>query len=825
MPLLRFSRRSILRGALLGTFGVGVFSLEGCGGSGKAGGGETIAATSDPSADPPAPVISLITPSVFTIFTAGEFTYTIYGSNFTPNSTVLIQGTAVATFYESATKLTAETIGAQFVAPATYSVVVRDPNGTSNAASFTVYTPGLGPQPFDATPGYQMYPAGGGGIAISDVNGDGFGDVIMNGLAPSIAVFPGQKDGTLGVAKYINGVIATALAVGDINGDGIPDIIGVNPSTNAFVPLLNDGKANFTLQEDLPLTGDFPGPLALADVTGSGRNDLLAVCHHPDVLYLYPNLGGGKFGPAQALANLGPDRSFTVADFDGDGRADIAYSGINSLTGLESTQLLINKGGGSFTNIAPAPLSSAGGLVVSGDFNSDGLPDLAVETTQGVLQVFLNQGNLNFSPVLQSATLNGPFQLAVGDFDNDGILDMAGVGGTPDPGSIVFLWGDGSGVFAPEYVTGPIGSTLAVGDINGDGIPDVAIPDLGGLAVSVVLGRKGRGFPNPLSFPIGFAGSIIAGDINGDGLPDLFFAGATQPFLIPGSIYLNQGDGVFQFAGSPPGQAQTFADLTGSGKADMIGFTGPEIMIWPGTGDFNFRVSPIAIQVPPPGLAGFLSGDLDGDGLPELIAGGLIAWNNGKYQFDFERMNFDSVYGIADVNNDGRLDLLTDIGTLLNQGNRQFTLVTPSGLPLTAGTQLAMGDFDGDGILDAAVTSIAEASFLVAKGRGDGTFVVRTALGVAQNGTPLVVGGIAAADFLGAGRSQILVLSSFSSHFAVYSETSQGEFAVSFFATGAYPPAGFAVADFNGDGRADVAILGPDFVFLPYQSVVIVLAG
>jgi hypothetical protein len=82
----------------------------------------------------------------------------------------------------------------------------------------------------------------------------------------------------------------------------------------------------------------------------------------------------------------------------------------------------------------------------------------------------------------------------------------------------------------------------------------------------------------------------------------------------------------------------------------------------------------------------------------------------------------------------------------------------------------------------------------------------------------LVLGGLAAADFLAAGRSQILASCETSSVFTVYSDSGQGEFAVSFFAGGAYLPAAFAVADFNGDGKADLAILGPGFV-------VIVLAG
>jgi FG-GAP-like repeat len=821
-PPPRITRRSLLQGALLGTVSVGALSLEQCGGGLSEAPAGVSAAKVGPAASSNAPVITIVSPSLFMVLAAGEFTYKIFGSNFTPTSTVLIEGSAVSTFYQSANELWAQTIGAQFVTPGTYSVVVTDTTGRSNAAIFTVYSPDLGPQPFDAFAGFQMYPAGGGAVVVADIDGDGFGDVILTGPGDSIAILAGHADGTLGAMRLVNGATGAALAVGDITGHGGSDMIGMSPTINAFVPLLNDGKGNFTLAVPVAFVGSFPGPLVLADILSSGRNDLLAAVHDPDVLYLFPNLGGGNFGPAQVLANLGGGRSFVVGDFDGDGKPDIAYNAFDPVTGLGDLHLLINQGGGAFRDVSPAGLGNAGGLIVSGDFNGDGLPDLAVESTQGILQVFLNQGNLSFLPVTQSAALNGFNQLVVGDFDGDGILDMAGIGGVPDPGSVLFLWGDGSGVFAPQYIPGPVGFNLAAGDINGDGIPDVVVPDRA-LAVSVVLGSKGRNFPNPQSIYFDTAASIIAGDMNGDGLPDLFFQGDSLS-QTPGTIFINQGNGVFQLAGRPPFQAQGFADLTGSGKPAMIAFDGVEIHIWPGTGDLDFRVAPISVQVPPPGLAGFLAADLDGDGLPELIAGGMIAWNKGNYQFDFVKMDFNGVFGIADVNRDGRLDLLTRSGTFLNQGGRIFTQINDNGLPLTSGDGLAIGDFDGDGILDAAISPIAEASFIVAKGRGDGTFFVQSALAVAENGTSVVVGGIVAADFLGVGRSQILAAFYPTPHFALFTDNGQGEFAVSYFASGASPPAGFAVADFNHDGRADVAILCPEFVFVPEPTAVIVFA-
>jgi hypothetical protein len=268
--------------------------------------------------------------------------------------------------------------------------------------------------------------------------------------------------------------------------------------------------------------------------------------------------------------------------------------------------------------------------------------------------------------------------------------------------------------------------------------------------------------------------------------------------------------------------AQGFADLRGNGNVDLIGFRGLGLQVWPGNGDLNYDVAAITIPTPAGvSFAGFLTADLDGDGLPEIICGGGILWNMGNFQFEFVALEYNGVYGIADLNNDGRPDLITQRGTFLNRGQGQFTQITPNGLAFSAGSELAIGDFDGDGVLDAATLEIASAAVFVYKGQGDGTFVQQDVLGIFPDGSGYI-DGIVTGDFIGAGGSQLLAWSSAGGALVLFTYLpAQQEFAVSFFAPGTKGVAGISVADFNGDGMADVAVEDPQSLGVPPFLVVL----
>jgi hypothetical protein len=660
---------------------------------------------------------------------------------------------------------------------------------------------------------------------VADVNGDGFADVVMPGPAgnngPSLAVMLGQADGQLGAATITPGLLAGVMVAGDVDGDGSVDIVSATLDANSnpiISVLLNDGKGNFSQSSTIPFTGDYPGSLTLVDVDGDGKPDLLFSTKDPvQAIWYLHNLGGGSFAAPVSLAvPNGATRVFAVGDFNGDGRPDVIYAAFGTATAGSQFHLLLNQGGGSFTDQIATGISAYAGYFAVGDFNGDGHLDVVVEPdipyqslSSASVTVFFGQGNGSFVAGPSTLVENNPFQAfqyVVGDFDGDGNLDVAGINADTEPGHVVVLWGDGTGQFSHQQISGPMGFTIfAVGDVNGDGLPDIVVPDRFGV-ISVILGQKQRQIPSVFPYTPDVAGVVTAGDINGDGKPDLLVPSDINGY--PGTSYLNQGGGQFQLAGSPSYEGLVLADLNGDGLAEMIGSDGVNILIWKGTGDPNFASAPIVI--PPPPNVGFEGpqmqiADMNGDGLPDIVLPGVILYNQGNLSFSAVPLNFGGTSGpflIGDFNHDGILDIVTGDITLLGQPNGTFVTVASSGLGLTFGVYLAAGDFNQDGNLD-VVLGGNEEPMIVYYGRGDGTFYVQSELNVgpiSDYSQALVVG-----DFNGDGRPDILACLFYSEQCVVYTNNGQGGFQRSYFASGTNAVALLAT-DLTGDGNPDLVI-------------------
>jgi len=387
--------------------------------------------------------------------------------------------------------------------------------------------------------------------AVADLNGDGKPDLILGlfgyddyGIyTNTVEVFRGNGDGTFTRMPSIPLLLGvTSIGVADVNGDGKPDLVvfetlgaygysGPPPpdnanqhSLNTVQVLLGNGDGTFSTGQAIPMpnltqlypvlppgmTGlPFAAPtLGIGDFNGDGIPDLVLAGASQGTVALYFGKGDGTFkaGPV-TQAGLEPT-GIVVGDFNGDGKADLAITE-PAVSGSTNVIILLGNGDGTFTT-APA-LTGVGSVssdLVTGDFNGDGILDLAVESAgvsgPGQVNVFLGNGNGTFTQEPQSpiagTALNGSV-LAVGDFNGDGLADLVtGSSASADSlplavgeDTLSFLLGNGDGTFQPAVNAVAASqsafaiSGVALGDFIGSGLSDIASADYGGNDAFVLL--------------------------------------------------------------------------------------------------------------------------------------------------------------------------------------------------------------------------------------------------------------------------------------------------------------------------------------------------
>ncbi len=235
-------------------------------------------------------------------------------------------------------------------------------------------------------------------------------------------------------------------------------------------------------------------------------------------------------------------------DFNGDGIADLAIA-----NGADNTvQILLGNGAGGFTGGSPIAVGSDPVAIAVGDFNGDGKPDLAVANyNDNTLTILLGDGAGGFavtgSPI---GVGDNPDALVVADFNGDGVADLA-VGNRAN-GTVTVLLGDGSGAFS-QSVLNPVGGfpvSLTAGDFNGDGKTDIALADEGANLVTILLGDGTGRLEVAGHVAVGTdPKSIVAGDFNGDGKLDLATANNGSNNV---TILLGNGMGGFAAASVSP---------------------------------------------------------------------------------------------------------------------------------------------------------------------------------------------------------------------------------------------------------------------------------
>jgi hypothetical protein len=270
-----------------------------------------------------------------------------------------------------------------------------------------------------------------------------------------------------------------------------------------------------------------------------------------------------------------------VADFNGDGKQDIAVA---DNAGVE---ILMGNGDGTFQAVQTFAVGTGGVLTLAvGDFNGFGDPDLVVSSLTSGNVLMLDNGTQMFPGIVSSLDAPGASWLAVGDFNGDGITDIAL---TPTKGNGVFvLLGSGNLVFPQNSMSGyptpgSSSSAVAIGDFNGDGIPDLAVANpsnnFGSPKVSVLLGNGDGTFQPAVNYAAGNNPySIVFGDFDGDGYADLAVTSDTDLANPPGqnslNVLLGNGDGTFRPPVSYPVTtgAQTsvaMGNFYGDGRVDL----------------------------------------------------------------------------------------------------------------------------------------------------------------------------------------------------------------------------------------------------------------
>jgi len=306
---------------------------------------------------------------------------------------------------------------------------------------------------------------------------------------------------------------------------------------------------------------------------------------------------------------------------------------------------------------------------VPGDFNGDGIPDLAVVTTTN-LNVFLGKGDGTFQNPLAVATGLVPQGIAVGDFNADGIQDLAVANYLS--GTVSVLLGNGDGTFQSQvtYASGNNPESVEVADVNWDGVQDLIVANLGDNTVSVLLGNGDGTFVAASTYPTGSGPNKVAvGDFNGDGFVDIVTANANDNDV---TILLNNGDGTF---GAPQ------AYLTGAGSRSVE------------------------------------TSDLNGDGILDLVVGNysantlsvLLGNGDGTFQSQVSYATGHSPLqmALADFDGDNKIDVAianandNTVSLLLGKGDG--TLLTQAAYQVgTVPLAVAAADFNGDGMIDLA---------------------------------------------------------------------------------------------------------------------------
>ena len=650
-------------------------------------------------------------------------------------------------------------------------------------------------------PQWQTFNAGTQPVAAvkADFNADGKLDVaVANNFSSEVSVLLGDGAGNFSApTKFAVPAHPVAIVTNDFNNDGKPDVAvaafsGTQGDGSVSV-LLGNGAGGFAAPVSFAV-GQGPSSITSADFNGDGKADLAVGIQFTDMVTVVFGDGAGGFSGANGLNSGGTPRALAAADLNGDGRADLVAGN----AGSNNVSVFVNNGGGTFAaavNYAVGPDPSA---VAVGDFNRDGKPDLAVANhtaagSPGSVSVLLGDGSGAFTGATNYTVGVGPKDVVVGDFDRDGRADLAVANEYSHNVSI--LLGDGAGHFSTGlgYVAGSGAWSLAAGDFNTDGRVDLAA--LGGSGVLLLAGRGDGRFSTPPTYATNNGpAEVVTGDFKGDGKLD---AAVTFFSFNPSTVALMLGDGRGGFTpvksfdvGADP-RSLTAADFNRDGKLDLATLNSSSntisVLLGTGTGDFaptrTFNVVtnlfPRAMRV----------GDFNGDGKLDAA----VAYNS---------------FGMPNA----------VISVQLGDGAGNFGAPAQYATGGADASDVAPADFNGDGRVDLLVANGGASTVSLLLGDGAGAFGAPTNFTVGSSPRAVRVG-----DFNGDGKLDAAVANygtpgAASSTISILIGNGAGGFAAPVNVTTGPALQQLTAADLNGDGKLDLVTSSTSFELLVLQG-------
>ena len=676
---------------------------------------------------------------------------------------------------------------------------------------------------------YRKVGTGPLGLAAGDVDGDGWLDVaVANSGSNDVSVLFGDVTGPFGDELRVGpGVNPTATALADLNGDGRSDLIVVNGSGASFWVALSGPGRSFGLKRTYPLNGNADS-VAVGDFNHDGRPDVALPEAAPGTVAVFFGLPDGSFSSPDRYPAGTTARLIQSFDLEGGGFKDDLV-----LTDFASRVLLLrgNGAGHFFPATTLRTMTTTITALTVGDFLQVGIPSLAMirfgvktaEVYSGLDSTSLNLArNLSLgNPALQ---LPDPTWLSPGDIDGDGRDDLVVAKDKTLYALRVF------NSVTSTLDTGPVSNRVLLADADGDQRLDILATHATTNDLAYFAGEgEGRFLTHAVLFGSTGASDAASADLDGDRRSEIITTGGSP-------------SGVSVFSPGDPTQKTNLplpelsisvatADFDQDNRPDIVAGTqirGPIVLL-----NRSTSASPYAFVAGPSvadagGHARVATGDVNGDGLPDLVAAPgngsrvisvFAGTGTGSFgtamsvQSPQPLLAAEALMTVADLDADGYDDIIvsgTDVSAVQIFRGGALGPVFAAALPIAGGVPQvsASADFDDDGIPDLVVgTSAGE--IVTLKGRGGLLFdppVRRPTI----SGTTVV--RVIPGDFDADGLIDIVVAQrngiELRDSLAVFYGRGDGTFKAPAFLRTIDQLRALVAADFNADERVDLATVG-----------------